>query len=778
MGLNEKKRLRQQREQSLRRLLKYGGIFVLFSASVVGILFLVVRLAAATKEDFLAEADELVQQNQYSEAIIQYRRAIQLDGNYGQARYQLAEAYLHQGQLRGAMAEYIRAGDLLPDNVDAQLKAIRFLLVARRFEDAKTRAEGVLAQDPKNVEAQIAKATAVAKMVDLNGGLFEIQQAIRMDPQDARSFMMLGAIKGGQRNLPEAEAAFKRAVELAPKSVTALQALAVFYWKTARLDEAEMWLRRAADADPTQLDSQRKLAAFLVFVGRGAEAEAPLKALADKTQTTAAMLMLADYYIGQGRSADARARLEPLTHGDVEAVVGSRTRLARLDFSEGKRNEAYANLTEALAKDSKDVDALVLRSQFFIVERDTARALQIAREAVSAGPASTEARVVLAEAFARRHELAESIRSLNEVLQMNPTLESAKIRLIQLHILKGDAPLAVRLAEEAVRANPESVAALMVRAKAKIAANDLSGAERDLTVLVENLPDFALVHSTFGELHARRNNLAAARRSFDQAAKLDPGSFEALRGYVALDVVEKKPERAVAVLEQRLKSAKDDPSLLMLSASVYAVTGDLAKRESVLRRIIEIDDNALDAIAALANQYVDQNRLDEAKVKFESLTRGPANVGAQTMVGLILQTQNKKAEAKAIYERLVAEVPNAVVAANNLAWLYAESDSSLDRALELAQSATRQQPNSAEFNHTLGVIYMKRGLTPSAVRAFQTAVKSAPNEPEYHYQLGLAYTKNGDRRPALEELNAALKLKPDFRLAQLALEVLSAPSLR
>jgi tetratricopeptide (TPR) repeat protein len=780
MGLHEKKRLKQQRQQTLQRTLKYAGIFALASTGVVGLLLLVVKLAASTKEDFLADGDAFIAQEQYPEAIIAYRNAVELDPNYGQARYQLAKAYLHQGQLRGAMGEYIRAADLLPGNVDAQLQAAKFLLITRRFDDAKARAEKALERDPKNVEAQITKATAVAKMVDLEGGLFEIQQAIRMDPKDSRSFMILGAMKGSQRNLPEAEAAFKRAVDLAPKSLEAQLALALFYWRTGRLADAETWLRRVVDTDPTQLNGQRRLAGFLVSVGRASEAEAPLKRMAESTRTTAAQLILADYYLGQGRSADARGVLTPMISGAAapDAYEPARTRLARLDYAEGRRDEAHVGLRDVLKRDPKDLDALVLSAQFFLAERDIVQATRLAQEAVAAGPTSADARLVLSGAFVRRHQYADAIRVLNEAVQLNPLLELAKVRLVQLQLLKGDIALAVRLAEDAVRTAPDSVLALSVRATARAASGDLTGAERDLAVLLRDVPELATVHVQIGEVAIRRKNLAAAHRAFDRALQLAPSLFDAHRGKVTLDILEKRPERALATVEQLLTSSPNDTALLMLAASVHAATGDLAKREAVLQRIVEIDANDLAAQVELANLFVDRNQLDKARVKFEALASGPNAVGAQTMLGLILETQKKKNEAKAMYEKVVDASPDAMVAANNLAWLYAESDTNLDRALELAQNATRQRPDSAEFNHTLGTIYMKKGLTPSAVRAHQMSVKADPANIEYRYSLALAYAKNGDRLKAAEELRAILKGKPDYRLAQLALEELTTPKPR
>ena len=48
------------------------------------------------------------------------------------------------------------------------------------------------------------------------------------------------------------------------------------------------------------------------------------------------------------------------------------------------------------------------------------------------------------------------------------------------------------------------------------------------------------------------------------------------------------------------------------------MTGDVGKTEATLRRVIELDAGNQPAYVALANYYVDQNRMDEAARQLES----------------------------------------------------------------------------------------------------------------------------------------------------------------
>ena len=131
------------------------------------------------------------------------------------------------------------------------------------------------------------------------------------------------------------------------------------------------------------------------------------------------------------------------------------------------------------------------------------------------------------------------------------------------------------------------------------------------------------------------------------------------------------------------------------------------------------------------------------------------------MLGLLLHAQRDVRGAIEHYEKAVALDPRtAAPAANNLAWLYAESGENLDRALELAQIARTHLPGDAEPLDTLGWVYMKKGVTSQAETFVRQAVDLNPNNPLYHYHLGVIYAQKGDDANARKSLQRALTLQP------------------
>jgi Flp pilus assembly protein TadD len=144
------------------------------------------------------------------------------------------------------------------------------------------------------------------------------------------------------------------------------------------------------------------------------------------------------------------------------------------------------------------------------------------------------------------------------------------------------------------------------------------------------------------------------------------------------------------------------------------------------------------------------------------------------MIGLILLRQNRGDEARQRFERALQLNPRAAVAANNLAYHYANTGGNLDTALQLAQIAKAEIPESASVTDTLGWIYYQKGLASLAVTTLREAVQQSPSDPDLHYHLGLAYLKNGNKLEARLTLQHVLKLSPQFRDADEIRRVLAS----
>jgi Flp pilus assembly protein TadD len=223
-----------------------------------------------------------------------------------------------------------------------------------------------------------------------------------------------------------------------------------------------------------------------------------------------------------------------------------------------------------------------------------------------------------------------------------------------------------------------------------------------------------------------------------------------------------------------LRSRPRDGAMLLLASRTYGSMGDLTTAEKLLQQAIAIDPNNLDAYGMLGRLYATQRRLGDATTQFEKLAeRQPKSVSAHTITGILLDMQHRPDDARRKYERALEVDPRAAVAANNLAWIHAETGGNLDIALQLAQTAKAQLPDRPEVNDTLGWIYHKKGLSAMAVTPLLQSVQKDPTNATYHYHLGMAYAGSGEKDKARASLQKALSLDGNFSGAAEARHALS-----
>jgi tetratricopeptide (TPR) repeat protein len=716
------------------------------------------RSPEAQKKRHFDQGNKYTAEKRDDFAVIEYANAVRIDPKFGDARLKLAETYERMGNIQAAFPEFIRAADALPNNRDVQLKAIQLLLVARRFDDAKARAANLLKKDPRDLDALLLSANAMAALKDPDSATKEIEEALKVAPEDSRAFVSLGGIQMGSGASKEAEASYRRAIALKPSSVEAHLALANFLFSSRRLDEAEQELKQSIAVDSRNVLANRMLAALYMGTNRRPQAEQPLKVIAEVTKLPAARFELANYYAGVGREDDAKKLLGELA-ADKATFARAEGMLASMDYQKGRPKEAHSRLDKLLERAPKEPSALLLRAQWLTSEHKLDQAIDAAKAATIADPQSALAQYFLGVAHSLRGNVPDAIAAYNEALRLNPRFESARIQLSRVNLVRGDARAALRYAQDAKQASPDNVDARLALVRSQLAVNDIANADKEIAELLRLYPNISDVHTLNGTLQGQRNNNAAARASFNRALELSPQNLDAFGGLVGMDLKEKRFNEAFKRVETELAKRPDTVQLMQLAGMTYAQAGETTKAEQAFLRMVSVDPTSQTGYAMLAQLYVRQRRLDEARKQFETIAkRDPRSVGARTMIGVILEAQGKRQEAKKSYEETIAAVPAAPVVANNLAFLYAEDGQNLDTALQLASTAKKLLPESSEVDDTLGWVYYKKNLASLAIPPLEDSLKKRPNNPIALYHLGMTYAKVGDKVKSRDALERALKL--------------------
>lgn len=718
--------------------------------------------ATEREQAHIAKGDAFVAQKQFNEATLEYRLAIHENPTSERAYYQLGEAYAAKSDVRNALQAYLRAADLNPRHVDAQLKAGNLLLLARRYDDVKTRARALLKDDPKNAQALLMLGNALAGLKSLDEAVAANERAAALAPQ-SNMFLNLGTLKFIAGNQKEAEQAFLKAVDVAPDSVDAQVGLAVFYLAAGRQAEAEPVLMRAVTLDPNNVSANKQLAALYLVTGRPDQAETLLKHVVGLVKDPAAKIALSDFYLARGRVGEAVATLEELAtqKGDFAAA---QLRIALIHYTNDHRSEATAAIDKVLQQDPKNATALALRAHVRLDDHRLPDAEAAANAAMASDASSVRANFAKGKVLHALGRTEEARTLFREVIRLDPDAGEGYLELAQLALDGQEIESAIQFAQQAATLMPSDLDAQVVLARTlMVRSQDRTRAENLVASLVRRLPTSARVQMLRGELAAAHNDLATARAAFESATAKDPTSVEAVRELVTMDVRAQKFDSARMRADLALAKAPNSPQLLVLAGRAHAAANDNRKAEELFRKAIAVDSGNLDAYTSLAGLYLIDRRLKEARTEFQEIaSRQPQSVAPPIMIGIISEAMGDRATAATWYANALRIDGRSGPAANNLAWIYAERGEKLETAQQLAETAYASLASVPEVMDTLGWVYYKRDMLGLALPHLRRASEQDPTNPQYLYHLGMLYAKNGDEAKARSTLQRALAMRGNF----------------
>jgi tetratricopeptide (TPR) repeat protein len=212
-----------------------------------------------------------------------------------------------------------------------------------------------------------------------------------------------------------------------------------------------------------------------------------------------------------------------------------------------------------------------------------------------------------------------------------------------------------------------------------------------------------------------------------------------------------------------------------LQGKIYYYEGRTNEAEAAYSKAIELNPQLPGAYLDLARLYLNSHQEQQALDRLSALVAKTNDVRALQEIGEIHQSEGRYEKAREAYESILSKNPNFAPALNNLAYLYSESLSNVDRALQLAETARNLSPSDPKAADTLGWVRYKKHEYARALSLLQESAEKQPNDPEVQFHLGMAYYMMEEEKPAHIALQRATNTTSDFpgkELARRRLEVL------
>ncbi|MFN2405778.1 MAG: tetratricopeptide repeat protein [Pyrinomonadaceae bacterium] len=761
------------------------------------LLLVVIGLSGCTnaekaKAEHVKRGDAYLKDLKYQEASLEFRNAIQIDGNLGAAHWGLARAYEGLQRFPEMIDALRKTLELDKANQEARVKLGNYYLAAANgrpelINEAERLAKETLERDQNHIEGHILMGSVLFARKDREKAFAELNRAIELDPNRVESYLSLARFYVVTNERDKAEELYRRAITVNANSPLAYSEYGKFLVQQNRMPEAEASLLKAVEVSPTDRNAHFVLASFYLVTKQFDKAEKEYRALADlDKEKPESQAVLADFYSTINRSDDAIRIYQDVIAKSPDFMQG-RYRLAEIMLMKGDSQGATAQIDEALKKDKNDRQALLLRARMQM-QKQRPEALKAAIEdlknVLQQEPNSRAGLYFMAQANFGLG-LIDQARAFAGDLERNyPDYLPAKLMQVQVSMTGGDPKTVITLASDLLNRlsrtapdrdnSPQLLAELahktyLSRGFAQLQAKNPPAARADFEAARQIAPSDPTVYNNLALVSLQENRLEDALASYENALRVDGTNFVALNGIITQYARSKELDKAHSRIDQALSSYPNVSWLHFLKGQIYGYQGNGQAAEAELRRALEIDSNYLPAYSSLAALFINAKQEDRAIAEYKKiLAIRPDNAAVYTLIGMLEDARQNFDAAAENYRKALELDQNSAIAANNLSWLYAVTGKgNLDEAVRLAQTVVQRNPNVAGFVDTLGWVYYKKNLYSAAVEQLQKAVAldeaaaraaNVPPSASYHYHLGMALKGKGDKEASRRELETALRL--------------------
>ena len=233
---------------------------------------------AATGENFAAYnllGAALIRQNQYDEAVDQFRKALKLQPNSADAHGNLAVALQRHGRRDEAIEHYQLALHLRPRYPQAHYNFATALEEAGRLTEAMDHYSRTLSERPNFVDARFNLGSVLLRLERYDEAIVQFQQVLQLDPNSPDTLNNLGVAFDRKGRLDEALRCYQKVVGLKPDDAKAFFNLGVALQRKGIIPDAIRCFEEAILLQPDYAAARTNLDAIILLKSRSPAAGAP-----------------------------------------------------------------------------------------------------------------------------------------------------------------------------------------------------------------------------------------------------------------------------------------------------------------------------------------------------------------------------------------------------------------------------------------------------------------------------------------------------------------------
>ena len=770
--------------------------------------------AEERKAKYMQQGKELFQEGRYEKALLAFKNVLQIDPKDSESRYQFAETLSKQGKIREAFAQYrsvsssdeahvmsrVRVGQLFlmsrsleeaekmlqeaialaPDDNEVLLFQATVNLVKNNIDEAVKNIEKVLRQSPDLPSAIVMRAAIYTRTGEIGSAVELLKQGTVKEPDNEEMHLMLAKLYHKQQLMPEAESELNKLIEIKPDSLLHYKRLAEFYLLDDQVDKAENVLRTAVKQIPEDEAAQFYFIDFLAKKRGIDKAIDELTALIKQSPEDYGLrFKMAALQMGKKEVAVAEATLNEVVELDKLGASGIKARnaLARLYATTKRVDQAKELIKAVLDENPRDAEALTLRGQFALANRDHSEAIADFRSALVGQPEDVKLLKLLSSAQLANNDLELAMENMRKVVSIAPSDVTARLGAVELLFRLGKPLQAEADVLAILKLDPKNKKSLEYLFKVRMSQKDWVKAQ-DVSEQIRTLGEMpAKGYYLSGLAYQAEKKWQKSIEAFKQVLLLKPRSVEPLTQMVKSYLLLDQSGNALSYLKSLVKDQKEHFVAYNLMGEVLLRDKKLADAEKAFRQAVAIRPEWFSAHRNLSLlSLMNKDKAGAIDILQNGIEKTKGSIGLIELLASIYKKDNEHDKIIALYEQAYRLHPDSSVVINNLASFLAEyggTQETLDRAEKIATPLEKSKnPNILD---TVGWIAFKQGRFEKAQKLLESAIElGGGGIAKINYHMGRVYYKQGDNESARNYLKKAVSNGADYRGIEQAKEVLKS----
>lgn len=541
-----------------------------------------------------------------------------------------------------------------------QMRVADQLLQTGRFHDAETKYQGLLKQNPNDVQARSGLAFAQAELFKLDAAEENARKVLSKDFNNTLAHVTLG---------------------VSYRNRTASQDMTYKTQRDHYLSESAKELEKAIELDPDSPDAHNQLGVTYRF---------------------------------QGRTQDAQRAFEQANNLDpefAEALVNQ----GIMQMEAGNITGAKKFYQQSIQRNSKNYMAHYRLGEALVKERDLHKAIRSLNTALSLNRGNAAVMAELAEAYEQQGNVAAAVANYRNAMSSNPGFMPAYTGLANLLDRRGDGELAMAELKSALNINPmynqgrnqlgrlalnvdkPDQALQYFKESLMVNPNDadaIYGISQALTISAQKTVNNA-------QAMGQESDIVNAEEAVQEALRLNPNSMRLHLASVRISQLAGKPDDSRDDLERILQKAPRNDVESMMQGEAFLALGRYEESDKVFKDLMQNARGDVDKLLVLGDTLKSNGDLARAREAYQLVSQEePSNLKAQRGIQRI--------------SKLEADSQKTLRLANAL-----NNRKQKASSVDYYEETLKQNPRQPEARLALAKIYEKNKDYTRAVNSYQ-----------------------------------------------------------